>query len=67
MLLGTALKKTALLAAAAIFFASNSFADVHIVRVNEFATQCDDGSTNIQYIELRVYAAGQFFRAAPRR
>lgn len=37
-------------------------ADVHLVRINEFYTQCDDGSTNVQYIELRDYTLSQFFR-----
>ena len=37
-------------------------ADVHTIRVNEFYTQCDDGSTNLQYIELRDYVLAQFFR-----
>ena len=37
-------------------------ADVHTIQVNEFYTQCDDGSVAVQYIELKVYQFSQFFR-----
>lgn len=41
---------------------SPAAADVHTIRINEFYTQCDNGSTTIQYIELRDYTLAQFFR-----
>jgi len=37
-------------------------ADVHTVFVNEYYTQCDDGSTAIQYIEMKPIAPLNFFR-----
>jgi len=39
-----------------------ALADVHLIYVNEYYTQCDDGSTDIQYIELKPASTGQFFR-----
>ncbi len=37
-------------------------ADVHLIQINEYYTQCDNGSGEVQYIELRPLSAGQFFR-----
>ena len=37
-------------------------ADIHTVRVNEYYTQCDDGSTSTQYIELKPVTCCQIFR-----
>lgn len=42
--------------------ASPLLADVHTVQISEYYTTCDDGSSDAQYIELRPYTAGQFFR-----
>lgn len=41
---------------------SISLADVHTVKINEYYTQCDDGSTDVQYIELRSTTIGNLFR-----
>lgn len=58
MRVGLAFALTAVLASGA----TSARADVHLVRINEFYTRCDNGSTSIQYIELRDYIATSFFR-----
>ncbi len=42
--------------------AAPALADVHTVQVNEYYTQCDDGATTVQYIELKSFSLGNFFR-----
>jgi len=37
-------------------------ADVHIIRIVEYYTQCNNGRTDVQYVEIRSISAGQFFR-----
>ena len=39
-----------------------AFADVHTVQINEFYTQCDNGSNSVQYIELKPQGPGNLFR-----
>ncbi len=51
-----------LLAFLGLAVAGAASADVHLVRINEFYVQCDDGSTDVQYIELQDYDLDQFFR-----
>lgn len=46
----------------AVGFAPLAGADVHVVVVSEFYTQCADGNTDVQYIELTSEAPGQYFR-----
>jgi hypothetical protein len=55
-------EKLFLSAALLLGFAASSSADIHTVRVSEYYIRCDDGSTNVQYIELKPYFINQFFR-----
>ena len=45
-----------------VVLSSPARADVHTVQVNEYYTQCDNGSTDVQYIELKPFQLNQFFR-----
>lgn len=48
--------------AATLIATAPAQADVHTVKVGEYYTQCDNASTDVQYIELLATTVGNFFR-----